>query len=185
MTLVDSRPVSQRALERLVSEYGVDLDVQALMSTYGLPLSRWLPPDLETTLFRAVQSQHISSVVPMPGARLAVHALRQIGACVVMITAAPKKIASEMLAGVGLAADRLWTDVWASGKAPPLRKDRCSAFVGDHPDDMSAARQAGAIAIGVATGTAPPIGADVFFETRREFPSWLSALTRPPTLSRD
>jgi phosphoglycolate phosphatase len=102
-----------------------------------------------------------------------------------MVTAAPKKIASEMLAGVGLAADRLWTDVWASGKATPLRKDRCSAFVGDHPDDMSAARQAGAVAIGVATGTAPPIGADVFFETRREFPSWLSALTRPPTLSRD
>jgi beta-phosphoglucomutase-like phosphatase (HAD superfamily) len=72
MTLVDSRPVSERALARLVSEYGVDLDVQALMSTYGLPLSRWLPPDVDATLFRTVQSQHISSVVPMPGAGLAV-----------------------------------------------------------------------------------------------------------------
>jgi phosphoglycolate phosphatase len=183
MTLVDSRPVSQRALERLAYEYGIDLDVNALMWAYGLPLSRWLPPDVDAALFRTLQSQHISSVVPMPGAGAAVHAVRQIGARVVVVTAAPKKIASGMLAAIGVAADRLWTDVWASGKATPLRDDRCSAFVGDHPDDMSAARQAGAIAIGVRTGTTPPIGADVTLETLRDFPSWLDTLTQPPTLS--
>ena len=180
MTLVDSRPVSRRALERLVSEHAIDLDVQALMSAYGLPLSQWLPPDVDAALFRTVQSQHISSVVPMPGAEAAVHAVRQIGARVVVVTAAPERIAAPMLAAAGMVADRLWTDVWADGKVAPLREDRCSAFVGDHPDDMSAARQAGAIAIGVGTGTTPPIGADVTLESLREFPSWLSTL-RPPS----
>jgi hypothetical protein len=36
MTLVDSRPVSQRALERLVSEHGAHLDIETLMSAYGV-----------------------------------------------------------------------------------------------------------------------------------------------------
>jgi hypothetical protein len=32
MTLTDSRPVSRRAVERLASEHGHDLDVEALMA---------------------------------------------------------------------------------------------------------------------------------------------------------
>jgi hypothetical protein len=43
MTLVDSRPVSQRALDRLVCEYGAQLDIDTLMSAYGLPLARCYP----------------------------------------------------------------------------------------------------------------------------------------------
>jgi beta-phosphoglucomutase-like phosphatase (HAD superfamily) len=68
MTLVDSRPTSRRALERLAREHGAELDVEALMSAYGLPLSRWLPDAVDFTLFRALQAQELARAVALPGA---------------------------------------------------------------------------------------------------------------------
>ncbi len=174
MTLVDSRPVSRRALERLAAEPGQDLDVEALMSVYGLPLSQWLPVGVDDARFRSLQLQNISSAASMPGALSAVEAVRQFGARVVVVISAPAAIATKMLQAVGLSVDRLRTDVWAAGKVGPLHEERCWAFVGDHADDMLAARHAEAIAIGVATGTSPPKGADVELDDLTGFPTWLA-----------
>jgi len=174
MTLVDSRPVSRRALERLASDHGHDLDVDALMALYGLPLSRWLPAGADEALFRSLQPQDISSTESMPGALAAVEAVRQSGGRVVVVTAAPGAIATEMLSAVGLTVDRVRADVWAAGKVQPLREEKCWAFVGDHSDDMSAARDAAAIAIGVATGTSRPAGADVELEDLNALVTWLA-----------
>lgn len=172
MTLVDSRPVSQCALERLVGEHGYEFEVESLMAQYGLPLSRWLPPGCDHQLFRSLQMQGIADARPMHGALEAVEAVRRSGERVVVITAAPSAIAVEMLQAVGITADGLRADVWAVGKVEPLREERCWAFVGDHADDMSAARQAGVLAIGVATGISPPHGAHVDLADLSAFAGW-------------
>src|SRR5689334_2299117 len=175
MTLVDSRPVSRRALERLVAEHGARLDLDALVASYGLPLTTWLPAGVDGTLFRALQAQDVALAAPMPGAREAVAAARRAGADVVVITAATAAIADAMLAAAGLRADRLRADVWAGGKVDPLREEGCWAFVGDHADDMQAARAAGAIAVGVETGTSRPDGAQVRLADLTAFAPWLAS----------
>ena len=177
MTLVDSGPVSRRALERLVCEYGAKLDIDALMSAYGLPLPGWLPASIDGALFRALQSQDIALAVAMPGAGAALAAVRQAGARVVVVTSAPLVIALGMLRAAGLRVDDLHPDAWGAEKVERLRAERCWAFVGDHPDDMLAGRRAGAIAIGVNTGTSRPIGAQVELENLSAFPAWLADRT--------
>jgi phosphoglycolate phosphatase len=174
MTLVDSRPVSQRALERLVCEYGAQLDIDTLMSAYGLPLPRWLPANIDGALFRTLQAQDIALAVAMPGAGAALAAVRQAGARVVVVTSAPLAIAIGVLEVAGLVVDGLYPDVWGAQKVKPIRAENCWAFVGDHPDDMHAGRQAGVIAIGVNSGTRRPIGAQIELEDLTAFPSWLA-----------
>lgn len=179
MTLVDSRPASRRALERLVAEHSQCLNVEALMAVYGLPLAQWLPADIDVVAFRALQLQGLAEVVAMPGASAAIDAVRRSGRPVLVVTGATGPVAREMLAAVGLTVDRICGDVWAEGKVAPLRAEACIAFVGDHADDMTAARAAGAVAIGVATGTSPPTGADVELADLRAFPGWLAAQPAP------
>ncbi|HJS96415.1 MAG TPA: HAD hydrolase-like protein [Solirubrobacteraceae bacterium] len=178
MTLVDSRPVSRRALERLVSEYDAHLDIETLMSAYGLPLSRWLPPDVDGGLFRRLQAHHFGSAVPMPGADLALAAVRDIPARTVVVTSAPLAIAAGMLHACGLQVDRIRPGAWAAEKAEPIRAEGCWAYVGDHADDMLAARQAGVIAVGVRTGSSRPSGADIELEDLTAFPAWLKHRSR-------
>jgi phosphoglycolate phosphatase len=179
MTLVDSRPVSQRALERLVCEYGAQLDIDTLMSTYGLPLARWLPASIDGALFRTLQAQDIALAVAMPGAAAALAAVREAGARAVVVTSAPLAIALGMLWAAGLRVDGLHPDAGGAQKVEPIRAEKCWAFVGDHPDDMLAGRRAGVIAVGVNSGTSRPIGAQVELEDLRGFPSWLA--DRTPT----
>jgi phosphoglycolate phosphatase-like HAD superfamily hydrolase len=174
MTLVDSRPVSRHALERMAFEHRVDLDIDALMMVYGLPLSQWLPSDVEHSRFRLLQSQELSRAVAMPGAMVALEAVRRASIDIVVVTASPAEISAGMLQAAGLYADRVWADVWGDGKVEPLLEERCRVFVGDHAEDMSAALQAGAIAIGVHTGTSRPLGAEVELENLTRFPAWLA-----------
>lgn len=174
MTLVDSRPVSRRVLERLVAEYGYDLDVETLMARYGLPMSQWLPEGCDHELFQALQLQDVTSAELMPGASAAVAAARDFGNGVIVVTAAPRPVAVETLGALSLDVDEVWADVWAAEKAGPLREAGCWVFVGDHADDMSAAREAGAVAVGVATGTSRPTRADVVLSDLSAFASWLA-----------
>jgi phosphoglycolate phosphatase-like HAD superfamily hydrolase len=78
-----------------------------------------------------------------------------------------------------LRVDSLHPDAWGAQKVEPIRPEKCWAFVGDQPEDMLAGRRAGAIAIGVNTGTSRPIGAPVELEDPTAFPSWLA--DRTPT----
>jgi phosphoglycolate phosphatase len=171
MTLVDSRPVSRRALESMAGD--CELDVDALMARYGLPLEDWLPAGADHAAFRALQAQDLALAEPMPGAAAAVAAVRRSGDRVVVVTASQAAIVVHMLDAVGLRVDALHTAVWAAAKAKPLRSERCWAYVGDHAGDMDAARAAEAIAVGVATGTTAPTGADVELADLTVFPAWL------------
>lgn len=174
MTLVDSRPCSERALQEMVARHEHDLQVEALMASYGLPLAQWLPPGTDHQLFRALQHESLAQVKSMPGAREALDSVCAAGVRVVVITAAPAAIADAMLDQLDLRADAIHSDVWAMGKIAPLRLESCGIFVGDHPDDMQAARAAGAIGVGVATGAIPPAGADVALDDLSHFPAWLA-----------
>lgn len=179
MTLVDSRPVSRRALESMASDHGHDLDVDALMARYGVPLSQWLPVGGAGALFSSLQPRDVSRAEPMPGALAAIEAVRGSGGRVVVVTASPATIAADMLAAVGLWADAVHAGVWAAAKAGPLRDEGCWAFVGDHAEDMRAARAAGSVAVGVATGTSRPTGADVELDDLTAFPTWLEGRRAP------
>lgn len=125
MTLVGSRPVSQRALERLVSEYGAHLDIETLMSAYGRPLTRWLPANVDGVLFRTLQAQDIAHAMPLPGAHAAVAAVREADALTVVVTSAPIAIATGMLQSTGLCVDTVRAGVWAEDKAKPIREEKC------------------------------------------------------------
>jgi phosphoglycolate phosphatase len=171
MTLVDSRPVSRRALESMAAD--CDLDIDALMARYGLPLDAWLPAGADHATFRLLQAQGLTLAEPMPGAVAAVAAVRRSGDRVVVVTASQAAIVADMLDAVGLRVDAVHTAVWAMAKAQPLRRERCWAFVGDHAGDMDAARAAEAIAVGVATGTTAPVGADFELADLTAFPAWL------------
>jgi phosphoglycolate phosphatase len=171
MTLVDSRPVSRHALESMAGD--CELDVDALMARYGLPLDAWLPAGADHVMFHSLQERGIALAEPMPGAVAAVAAVRRSGDRVVVVTASQVAIVADMLDAVGLRVDVVHTGVWAAAKAGPLRRERCWAFVGDHAGDMDAARAAGAIGVGVATGTTAPAGADVELADLMAFPAWL------------
>jgi phosphoglycolate phosphatase len=142
-------------------------------------LSRWLPADVDGSLFRMLQSQDIALAQPMRGARAALDAVRRTADRIVVVTSAPLSIAAGMLRASGLSIDRLRTDVWGAAKAEPLREERCWGFVGDHADDMLAARRAGVVGIGVGTGTSQPLGADVDLEDLSDFPAWLATRSVP------
>lgn len=116
----------------------------------------------------------MTAAIALPGAAAAVDAARQAGNSVVIVTAAPAVIATTMLLTAGLGIDRLRASVWAAGKVQPLPAEGCWAFVGDHTGDMQAARDAGAIAIGVTTGTGSPVSADIAFESLEQFGPWLA-----------
>jgi phosphoglycolate phosphatase len=176
MTLVDSRPVSRRALESMAGD--CELDIDALMARYGLPLDAWLPAGADHAMFHLLQEEGLALAEPMPGAFAAVEAVRRSGDRVVVVTASQAAIVGDMLAAVGLRVDALHTGVWAAAKAGPLRRERCWAFVGDHASDMHAARAAGAIGVGVATGTTAPAGADVELADLTAFPAWFEEHSR-------
>jgi phosphoglycolate phosphatase-like HAD superfamily hydrolase len=175
MTLVDSRPVSRRALERLVAEGHRALDVTALMDAYGVPVDRWLPTSADVARFRRLQHEEVGAVEALPGARAALDAVRGHGWRAAVISAAPADLVAAMLRHAGLDVDAVHGDVWATGKVAPLARERCWAFVGDHADDMAAARAAGAVAVGVATGTTVPADCDVLLADLTHLPGWIAA----------
>jgi len=85
--------------------------------------------------------------------------------------------ARPSLQAAGLAPDELFTLVHGPEKAAVLRRLKAVAYVGDTPPDMAAAVQAGARAVGVATGsfTADDLagaGAEVVLDSLAAFPAW-------------
>ena len=57
-------------------------------------------------------------------------------------------------------------DLWSTAKAAALQEQGAEVYVGDHLGDITGARAADALAVGVATG---PISAD---DLGRPAPTW-------------
>lgn len=112
----------------------------------------------------------------LPGAAVALDAVRGAGGRVLVVTATRTDLATATLRAAGLAADEVRGSLTGNATAEALRRAGATVYVGDHPRDMVAARRAGAYALGVATGPVRPGGADVVLDSLAGFASaWSQA----------
>jgi phosphoglycolate phosphatase len=160
MTLIDSRPGIRAAYQALTAQTGVYVDADLAVTRLGPPLrheiAQWFPAEQvesAVTTYRALYATHaIEPTVPMPGALSALAAVRSLGFRVVIVTSKLGRLARMHLDHLGLVADELVGDLYASGKAAALTEQGVRWYVGDHEGDMIAARTADVPGIGVATG---------------------------------
>jgi phosphoglycolate phosphatase len=161
MTLIDSRRAIMASFAAVAAETGVPIKPAAVDSRLGLPLedelAYWFPAEQVPDAMRIYREHYRQVAGPLtsllPGARESIAAVRARGARAVVITAKYGKSARLSLDGVGLTADDLVAEVHGPQKAAVLTDLRAAAYVGDTPADMAAAVQAGARAVGVATGS--------------------------------
>lgn len=189
MTLIDSRRAIMAAFAGVAADTGVPIDPAAVDSRLGLrlddELAYWFPPGQITDAMRLYRQHYLRLAGPLttvlPGARESIAAVRARGARAVVITAKYEVSARLSLDSVGLSADDLVADVHGPQKAAALASLGAAVYVGDTPADMAAAAQAGARAVGVATGSFTDsdlraAGADQVLTTLCDFPALYASL---------
>lgn len=170
-TLVNSADVSFRCFESVFGGYGIAFDRAAYAATYspnwnrtytavGLPEDRWSEADA-----RWVESYCRETIPLIEGARHAVGRLTKAGLTVALVTSGDRGRVERELAAHGL--DRVFGVVvcgpdTAQKKPHPeallLALERLgvppgrAVYVGDSPEDVEMARNAGAWSIGVPGG---------------------------------
>ena len=188
MTLIDSRRSVHAAMSALAAETGASIDVPRIVATLGPPLEVTLAPwfegaalDAACWRYRELLGPFIPLTEPMPGAVEAVQAVVARGGRVIVVTAKFEPHARASLATVGIAADAVVGWRFGAAKGEALREYGAEVYVGDHVADVAAARAAGAVSVGVATGgtTAAELtaaGSDVVLPDLWAWPGWLSRL---------
>lgn len=185
MTLIDSRRAILISFAELARETATAIDLGQVDRRLGIKLEDevafWFPPG-ERAAAAQVYRRHYARLAPelttaLPGAHEALAAVRAAGERVVIVTAKHPVSVAPSLRAVGLAADELFTFVHGPEKAAVLRRIEAAAYVGDTPPDMAAAVQAGARAVGVATGSFAAAdlagaGAEVVLDSLEQFPAW-------------
>lgn len=186
MTLIDPRPGVVAAMTALEAELDAGIDVQWVVEHLGPPLEtvlgRWLPPaqvDRAAWRYRDLFEQlGIATTRPMPGARAAVQAVRDGGGAVLVVTAKYEPHARQSLRVIGVEVDLVVGWLYGAAKAEPLRAHGAQVYVGDHPADVLAAREACAVGVMIPSGHASReeltfAGADVVLASLDDFPAWL------------
>ncbi len=189
MTLIDSRRAIMASFARVAADTGVPIDPAAVDSRLGIKLedelAHWFPAAQVPPAMRIYREHYLRLAGPLtsllPGAREALAAVRAAGARAVVITAKYEVTARLSLAGVGLAADEIFADVHGPEKAAVLAGLGAAVYVGDTPADMAAAVQAGARAVGVATGSFTDrdlraAGAGHVLASLAGFPAWYATI---------
>lgn len=189
MTLLDTRAGIAATYRELTARTGVWVDAELAVSRLGPPLreeiAQWFPPErvaAAVRLFRELYPSYaIRPAVPLPGAREAVRAVADAGGSVIVVTSKLGRLAELHLRHVGITVDRLFGDRFGPGKAAALAEAGAKVYVGDHVADVRAARAAGALAVGVATGSHSPAdlraaGAHAVLPDLRAFPGWLAEM---------
>ncbi len=182
MTLVDSRPCVIAVAAVLAHEEGVAIDGALWASRLGPPLehelAHWVALDRIEPVARRYRKLMaevgLGQTVALEGARAAVEAVRATGTRVVVVTAKHEVLARQTLAQVGIEVDAVAGSVWGEGKGAALLELGAVVFVGDHACDVLGARAAGALSVGVRTGGAEPVGADVVLDDLTGFAAWWS-----------
>jgi phosphoglycolate phosphatase len=186
MTLIDSRPGIAAAYRELVTRTGVSIDVDLVVSRLGPPLehemANWFPAEEIPRVIQIYRDLYpayaITPTIALPGAEEAIQAVRDAGADVIVVTAKRADLARLHLAHLGLDVADVIGLVWSGGKARPLREYGAVCFIGDHVADMTAAREAGIVGVGVTTGPCDAAelgaaGAEVVLPTLLSFPQLL------------
>ncbi len=188
LTLIDSRPGIAAVYREVGARTGVDIDADAAISRLGPPLEEefelWYPSEqvpAMVALFRRIYPHYaVTSSPPLPGAVAAIEAVRARGGRVVVITGKYEPNARLHLAHLDVVVDEVVGWAWAEGKVIAMREHGVGVYLGDHPADMAAAVEAGAVAIGLTSGghTADELsaaGADTVLTSLDAFPAWLDA----------
>jgi len=194
MTLVDSSAGIAATLRAVLAEVGVTVTAADTWPWAGMPLElilAGLAPgtsaagvDALTARYRQLYpSLGVPSVTSFPAAAAALAAPRAHGGRSVVVSAKHTPNVHRVLSVTGLAGvvdpDDVTGDLFAEAKGVRLAELGATAYVGDHPGDVRAARVAGAVAVGVTTGSHDgaallAAGADVVLTGLEDFPAWLS-----------
>jgi uncharacterized protein len=187
MTLVDSRPGIRRVWQELTALTGVYVDAELAVSRLGPPLrhelAHWVDQERVEGLvavYRTLYPDHaVPATVPMPGAAVALEAVRETGGRTVMVTAKHAGHAGLHVEHLGLAVDTVVGDLFGAAKGAALAEHGATIYVGDHVHDVAGARAADAVSVAVATGPCSAdelaaAGADVVLADLTEFPGWLA-----------
>jgi phosphoglycolate phosphatase len=194
MTLIDPRPGMVRVITELARESGFPLDGEYFAEHLGPPLDFMLrhfgvPEDRIPELVDRFRALYPALVIPatvaLPGASLALDAVRAHGGRVLVVTGKFARNAAKHLDALDWTADDLVGELWAGGKATALREHGARIYVGDHEGDMIGAAEAGAIAVGVTTGPCDEAqlraaGADFVLSDLTGFGALLSELLAAP-----
>jgi phosphoglycolate phosphatase len=185
LTLIDSRSAIMQSWRAVSAETGVPIDLADVDKRMGIKLEDetafWFPPG-EQSAAADCYRRHYVRLAPalttlLPGAAQALAAVRAAGERAVIITAKHPVSVQPSLAAVRLEADEVFTHVHGPEKSVVLASLGAAVYVGDSPPDMAAARQAGAAAVGVTTGSFSAAelrqaGAEVTLASLGDFPSW-------------
>lgn len=192
MTLIDSRPGIGRVWDLLAAETGVPVDSALVTSRLGPPveheMANWFPAERVQELsdrYRALYAEHgIAGVLPLPGAREALAAVRAHGGRAIVVTGKHGPNAQLNLDALGIVADEVHGSVFGPEKGRVLRAEGATVYVGDHLADITGARVAEAVAVAVATGpydvaALAAAGADAVLPDLTGFPAWLAHHVAP------
>jgi phosphoglycolate phosphatase len=185
LTLINSRPAIMAAWSAVSAELGVPINLDEVDQRMGIKLEDevgyWFPADGQEEAADSYR-RHYVRLAPtltflLPGATEALHAVRRAGERAVIVTAKHPVSVQPSLDAVGLRADEVFTHVHGPEKAAVLTQLGAAVYVGDTPADMAAGQAAGALAIGVPTGSFSGAdllasGAALVLESLTEFASW-------------
>jgi len=187
LTLLDARRGIVATFAQLTARTGVPVDGELAASRLGPPLetelAHWFPADEISAAVALYRELYVDHAVPvseaMPGAVAAVEAVRRAGGRVVVVTAKADWLARASLDVIGIEADVVVGQRWASGKGDAIREHGVDIYVGDHEGDVIGAHAGGALSVAVPTGPCDEAslraaGADVLLPGLAQFPDWLA-----------
>jgi phosphoglycolate phosphatase len=185
LTLINSRPAIMAAWSAVSAELGVPIDLDEVDQRMGIKLEDevgyWFPADGQQAAADSYRRHYVRLASRLtfllPGATEALHAVRQAGERAVIVTAKHQVSVQPSLDSVGLRADEVFTHVHGPEKAAVLARLGAAIYVGDTPADMAAGQTAGAVAVGVPTGSFSradllATGAGVVLESLTQFAPW-------------
>jgi len=185
LTLINSRPAILAAWTAVSEELGVLIDLAEVDQRMGIKLedevSYWFPADGHQGAADSYRRHYVrlapTLTFPLAGASESLAAVRRAGERAVIVTAKHPVSVQPSLDAVGLAADEVFTHVHGPEKAAVLAHLGAAVYVGDTPADMAAGETAGALPVGVPTGsfTAADLrasGAALVLGSLAEFPEW-------------
>ena len=189
MTIVDSRERIVTCLLATLADRGVHVDPAVPWRYVGVPLEHTLravaPGHDVAALAADYRRRHDAPDAPpvplLPGAREALSAVRDAGGRTLVVSAKVQPALERVLAETGVAdlVDLAVGGRYADAKGEVLLAHGATAYVGDHPGDVIAARTSRAASVTVATGPHTRTELehqepDVVLDDLTAFPGWLT-----------